>query len=129
MKLVSGSGAVRERHAIVIRARDESQRNTLIVFAGPNSIRDTAFLSQETFGTDKVDSRWLFVPAAGRVRRLPVAERGDYFLGTDFTYADVESEFKFDLDDYEFTGFEDVRGQDGKTLGRLSGRPRTPEVG
>ncbi len=102
MELISARGASRKREARVVRARDVESRRALIVFTAPKNIRETAFLSHERTDTSK-DNRWLFLPATGRSRRLPGAERGDYFLGTDFTYADIQSELKFDLDDYAFS--------------------------
>ena len=125
-ELIRPSGSVRRREAITLRATDEDRRATLIVFTAPKVIRETAFLSHQQFGSAD-ESRWLFLPATSRVRRLPSSERGDYFLGTDLTYADIQSELKFDLDDYEFSAGE-FETRNGKIYRTLSGRSRTPEI-
>jgi hypothetical protein len=42
------------------------------------------------------------VPALRKVRRIAASERGDYFLGTDFSYDDISHETKVSLKDYEY---------------------------
>lgn len=117
MQLVDSNGRARTREARVLRLRDDNHRLALIVFEEPKSIRETSFLNHDDLSSDQ-DRRWLFLPATGRVRRLPASERGDYFLGTDFTYADVQSELKFELEDYEFSldGQSTVGGRDCRVL-------------
>ena len=67
-------------------------------------------------------------PATRKVRRIPASDRGDYFLGTDFTYEDIQSEFKLGLDDYDFStdGTEMV---DGVPHYRLSGKVKSETIG
>lgn len=61
---------------------------------------------------DRDDDQWLYLPAARKVRRISSADRGDYFLGTDFTYDDMKNETKVSATDYNHTtiGQEDVDG-------------------
>ena len=126
MELITKSGSVRQRSAHILRARSESRRSALIVFSAPKSIRETAFLNHDELASDN-DSRWLFIPATDRVRRLPVSQRGDYFLGTDFTYADIQSELKFDLADYDFHFLGKIR-QGDRDLLLLNGTARSVEI-
>ncbi len=126
MELINRRGAVRERSAVIVRSRDELERKALIVFQAPKAIRESAFLSYDRPGSDD-DRRWLFLPAAGRVRRLPVSERGDSFLGTDFSYADIQSELKFNLDDFVFTDTTDGSAKSA-THYSLSGAARNEAI-
>ena len=126
MELISKGGKVRHRSATILRRRERDRRMALIVFDTPKSIRGTAFLNHDDLQSTN-DSRWLFLPATNRVRRLPVSERGDFFLGTDFTYADIQAELKFDLADYEFHFLGHV-AENGQGVLLLNGTARDPDI-
>jgi hypothetical protein len=49
----------------------------------------------------------LYLPALRKVRRVSSSDRGDYFLGTDFTFEDMKLDGKFEPRDYEFTLLRD----------------------
>jgi outer membrane lipoprotein-sorting protein len=49
---------------------------------------------------DKDADQWLYLPAVGKVKRIASAEKGDNFMGSDFTYRDMEGR---DPDDYDQT--------------------------
>ena len=118
LTLRSARGSERVRQAKTLRDRG-AVRRALIVFSGPKAIRETAFLNHDHPGS-AADERWLYLPAADRSRRLPTSERGSAFMGSDFTYADVQSELKFDLDDYRF----EMLPTDDAGLVRLGGEAR-----
>lgn len=127
MTLTDRKGRNREREAQVLRQRGDGTEFTRITYLMPKSVRDVSYLSHSYTGEDKSDNRWLYLPASRKVRRVPASDRGDYFLGTDFTYEDVESELKFDLDDYNFVyaGQEIV---DGEVHHLLNGEPRDEDI-
>ena len=47
------------------------------------------------------DDQWLYIPAT-QVRRVSSSERGEYFLGTDFTYDDIQNGGKIEQEDFNF---------------------------
>ncbi len=120
--LTDRRGRTRERRALVLKQNGDDARHTRITYLAPKAVRNVSFLSHDFQESQKADDRWLYIPATRKVRRIPASDRGDYFLGTDFTYEDIQSELKFDLADYQF----EYRGQqtsDGKLQHRLSGAP------
>ncbi|MFK7915706.1 MAG: outer membrane lipoprotein-sorting protein [Pseudomonadales bacterium] len=125
MSMTNKRGQERTREAMILRARTDTERRTLIVYLGPKSVRETAFLGYDYSAAGKDDDQWLYLPAMRKIRRIPASDRGDYFLGTDFTYEDMQSELKFDLDDYDFssTGLS----ADGSTW-HLSGVPKSKAI-
>lgn len=124
-KLTNASGQVRSREALMLHSDRGDTVKIAIYFVAPAAIQDTAFLSHDrASGTDEA---WLYLPATSRVRRLPASDRGDYFMGTDLTYGDIASEFKFGLEDWTFAPGPDAQ-QGGKTLRGLSGTAVSPEV-
>lgn len=100
--LTDRRGRQKSRRALVIRENRAEARYTRITYTYPKAIRDTAFLSHDYRDPEREDSRWFYTPAMRKDRRVPASDRGDYFLGTDFTYEDIQSELKFDTDDYRF---------------------------
>lgn len=102
MAMTNRRGYTRTRRALVLRQSANEVRKTLIIYLAPKSVRETAFLSYDYRKAGRTDDQWLYLPAMRKVRRIPSSDQGDYFLGTDFTYDDIQSELKFNLDEYDF---------------------------
>lgn len=79
---------------------DENQSKSLLLFESPGSVRGTGFLSISDNGDDV---QRLYLPDVGRIQAISPAERGDRFMGSDFTYEDLASQ---DPDDFEFLWME-----------------------
>ncbi|MDR1929065.1 MAG: outer membrane lipoprotein-sorting protein [Treponema sp.] len=62
---------------------------TVVIFIDPPSVRNTRFLTVET-GNGASD-QWIFMPDAGKVRRIAASGGGESFVGTDLSYDDVSS--------------------------------------
>lgn len=60
---------------------------SLLVFDDPADVRGTALLSRA--GVSSPDEQWLYLPAAGRVRRVSTSSATGAFLGSEFTYEDI----------------------------------------
>jgi len=102
MTLIDRRGKTRQRKAEIFRTENDGLRYTLVKYTSPKRIRNTAFLSHDPLNSG-ADERWLYLPATKKVRRIPSSDRGDYFLGTDFTYEDMNSQLKFNKSDYQFS--------------------------
>lgn len=126
MTLTDRRGKVRKRRAIVYRSKNEGLSYTRISYISPKRIRDTAFLSHDD-STNASDQRWLYLPVTKRVRRIPGSDRGDNFLGTDFTYEDINGQLKFDHDDYQFAYVESAK-LNGRQTHVIKAIPVTKEV-
>jgi predicted RND superfamily exporter protein len=120
-------GKTRERTALVLKQNDGDRRLTRFTYLAPKSVNEVTFLSHDNLDQAASDDRWLFLPATRKVRRIPASDRGDYFLGTDFTYEDIQSEFKLSLADYDFV-LDDTQIVDGRTVYLLSGTPRSEAI-
>lgn len=111
-KLIDKRGGVREREMISFRKDYGRDSKSISYFLSPANIRDTALLTYDYDGVEKDDDQWLFLPALKKVRRISSADRGDYFMGTDFTFEDIKQ--TPELEDYSWTltGSEMVDGHD-----------------
>ncbi len=70
----------------------------LVVFLSPADIRGTALLTWEQKERD--NDQWLYLPAQKKMQRIAKGSKKNYFMGTDFTYEDMEPE---DLDNFTYT--------------------------
>ncbi|MFC2076013.1 outer membrane lipoprotein-sorting protein [candidate division KSB1 bacterium] len=85
------------------------ENRSLVVFEEPAKVKGTAMLTWEHNEAD--DDQWLYLPSQKKMRRIAAASKKSYFMGTDLTYEDMESE---DIDEYNYTMLdpEAVDGQD-----------------
>ena len=100
-RLENSNRQTRTREAMMLHSKDQDVERIAIFFTEPSMIEETAFLSINH--EVQQDENWLYLPATERIRRLPSSDRGDYFLGTDLTYGDINDNFKFAFDDWDFS--------------------------
>jgi outer membrane lipoprotein-sorting protein len=124
-RLTNSAGKVRERTALMAHSEAGDVVRLAIFFTAPSMISETAFLSFDH--ASREDESWLFLPATERVRRLPVSERRDYFMGTDMTYGDVKDNFKFSLSDWTFET-DGTSEHKSKTYPVLTGQAISPAI-
>jgi hypothetical protein len=91
--------------------QEEDAKNTksVLYFNEPTTIKGAGLLSWEEGGTE---NQWLYVPELKKLQRIASGSRKNYFMGTDFTYADLEGENR-DKNVYTCTG--EVSCQKGKS--------------
>lgn len=109
MKLTNSRGRQLERYIKQYVYRENELRKSLITFTNPSDIRGSGFLSLQNEGRE--DDNWLYLPALKRSRRISASELTDKFMGSDFTYEDLDDE---DLPQFHYTLLEDSQ---------LEGRP------
>ena len=102
MAMTDRSGTERVRETKSLRKYFGKEKRTIIFYLSPSNIKDTAFLTYDYPEADRDDDQWLYLPAARKVRRISASDRGDYFLGTDFTYEDIRKETKVGIEDYSW---------------------------
>jgi hypothetical protein len=112
MVISAKSGGVTERVMDQYSKDDAAGNNrSVIIFQSPASVAGTRFLTIENSG--KADDRWIFLPGAGKVRRIAASEGSGSFVGTDFSYDDVSSQDRnADLDNHRLLREEKLRGAD-----------------
>lgn len=123
--LINSAKKVRERQALMVHSTTEVTERIAIFFEYPVSISETAFLSFNHKNKD--NENWLYLPATERIRRLPASDRGDYFLGTDLTYGDIQDNFKFNLADWDFSLLEDSCAE-FNDIPKLFGKAKSEKV-
>jgi hypothetical protein len=71
------------------RRHDASLGRSLLTFRAPADVAGMRFLQMQNKEAD--DERYLYTPDLKRSRRVAGSARGDSFMGTDFSYADLDA--------------------------------------
>jgi hypothetical protein len=101
MVITDSRGRTRSRTMQSWSVNEGDNSKNLIIFSDPGNVRGTGFLSIREEGAT---TQRLYLPSIGRIQTIGAAERGDRFMGSDFTYEDLGDQ---NPDDYEFEWLED----------------------
>lgn len=89
LHIVDGRGIERNRELIMRTLKQpEGEDKTTTVFLVPPEVRGTAFL--QFAHKDRDAEQWLWLPALGRIRQISAQSKHESFMGTDFSYRDLE---------------------------------------
>ena len=121
-KLIDKRGGERERFIVSFRKDYGKDNKGISYFLQPANIRDTALLTYDYDGVEQDDDQWLYLPALKKVRRISASDRGDYFMGTDFTFEDVKQTPELEDYNWRLVGSETVDGHDCWVV---EGEPKT----
>lgn len=101
MDLIDENGEVSPRTievwAIKYGDPEADLRKVVMEFKSPASVADTRFLQVENEDID--DDQWIYLPGLQRVRRISSSQGEDSFMGSDFSYDDMESR---NIDEYNY---------------------------
>jgi hypothetical protein len=87
--LTDKRGATSELSFTAVSKRVEASLSKSVVrFSAPPDLAGAGFLQIQNRSGD--DDRFLFLPALGRARRISGNLRGSAFMGTDFSFADLD---------------------------------------
>jgi hypothetical protein len=110
--LIDRRGRQRERQLRMYSKDYGEDSRTLSLFDAPADIRGTGYLNYDWDDPDMDDDSWLYLPSLQRVKRIATSDTSDSFLGSDFTYADING-LEISWYDYSFASeSEVVDGQD-----------------
>jgi hypothetical protein len=125
LSITGGDQAPKER---VLRARtlrgSTGGARTVLRFLSPSEVQGAAFLLVEQPG-DAPDDMHLYLPDLKRTRRIAGSQKDGSFMGTDFTYADLEYR------DVKTAAYSPVTeaSLDGVPCWRVEARPTAPAAG
>ena len=132
MTLTDKRGKTRVRETKTFRKYYDGEKRTMLFYKKPSNVKGTSFLTFDYLNTDQDDDQWLYLPALRKVRRISASDRGDYFLGTDFTYEDMKLEGKLEKRDLDFEvlSAEPLTLSDGTSYQTylMKGTPKTKEI-
>jgi outer membrane lipoprotein-sorting protein len=101
-------GFVRSRSLKMYEKEFGEERKGLLYFTQPSNTAGTGLLMYSYAEREnKDDDQWLYLPALRKVKRIATNSKEGPFLGTDFSFADIE---RMRLSDYQYK----IKQSDGK---------------
>jgi len=88
MTLIEANGSKSERSMEVVGRRHDGLLESKVRFTSPSDVAGTAFLTREKKGGGT--EQHIYLPGLKRTRRIVGREREGSFMGSDFTYSDLE---------------------------------------
>lgn len=88
MTLINNRGEQRVRNLSQFIKNDDKVEKKVMFFLSPADVRNTSFMNW-SYTDGRADDQWIYLPALRRVRRISSDSKGDYFMGSDFTYDDL----------------------------------------
>lgn len=122
VRLTDGNDNERGRALRMLGKMYGQDEKTLTYVLEPSRIRGTGILTYDWSDPDRGNESWLYLPDLGRVTRLTTANRADYFLGTDFTYGDLEG---LEVEDFDYE-VNDELSEAGETV--IIAEPKSRQV-
>lgn len=127
MRLTDKRGRERLRETFGYRKYFGEEKQSILFYESPSNVKDTAFLTWDYPDPKVDDDQWLYLPAVRKVRRISSSDRGDYFLGTDFTYEDIKLEGRLERADFNYTLLAEENLQGVSSL-KLQSIPKTDAI-
>ncbi len=107
MRLIDRRGRERVREIISLAKKEKGLTKSIAKFIKPDDVKGTGFLQVEESKGKTV--QYLYIPALKKVRRIPKGEKSSRFMGSDFTYEDMEIR-EVDKDEHTFLREEEFEG-------------------
>jgi len=111
MTLINRSGEKRVRKLKQFIKDNGTIEKKIMFFVAPADVKNTSFMDWSYDNSDKNDDQWIYLPAIKRVKRISSDDKGDYFMGSDFTYDDL-GDRKLDDDTHKLLREEKLDGKD-----------------
>jgi len=112
MTLTSRSGDTRTVKVQAYQKKaSETREDRLFLFVFPPSVEGTGLLVN-SYLNEEEDLMWIYLPAVGKVKRVNLnTSGGGYFMGSDFTYSDLISTSREELE-HTLLGEEPLEGEE-----------------
>lgn len=94
-------------------------------FVSPTDVKDTSFLSYDWNDEEKEDDSWLYLPAMQRVNRTAAGDKSNSWMGSDFTFSDVEGA---EVNEYTYKILSESDPVDGHDCWKIEALPKSKAI-
>lgn len=117
--LIDRNNRERVRDLRLFTLEEEGVTKSVTFFLSPTDVAGTAYLSYDFEAQD--DEAWLYLPALKQVRRVAAGDRSESFMGSDFTYSDLNGT---NIDWYDYELLSDSETVDGAAAWLIASTPK-----
>lgn len=87
--LIDKKGRQRVRELKMYGIENSEVEKSIIYFRSPSDVKGTAYMAYDWEQNNKEDDSWLYLPALQKVKRVAASDESGSFMGSDFSYADI----------------------------------------
>ncbi|MFT7560002.1 MAG: hypothetical protein ACI93R_001917 [Flavobacteriales bacterium] len=125
LTLIDKKGRKRIRNLKLFGIETDEVEKSTIYFLSPADVKGTAYMSFDWQNEDKEDDSWLYLPALQDVRRVAASDESGAFMGSDFSYADINGT---DYEDFNYTMLNENDPVDGVDCWLIQSIPKNDSV-
>lgn len=119
--LIDKKDRERVRDLRMLSLEDDDTTQSITFFRSPTDVAGTAYLSYDHDDADRDDDAWLYLPALKQVRRIAAGDRSGSFMGSDFSYSDLNGP---NIDWYDYTLISADEEVNGHPTWRIESVPK-----
>lgn len=123
--LIDKRGRERIRDLKMLSIDKSDVEKSLIFFMAPDDVQGTSYMSFEWEDDKKEDDSWLYLPAMQKIQRVAGSEESGYFMGSDFSYADING---LDFEDFSYTLLKESEEVDGHDCWVIESIPKDDSI-
>lgn len=111
----------RVREISMFAFEEDDVEKTLMVFRSPSDVAGTSYMSWDWADEAREDDTWLYLPALKKIRRVAASDESGSFMGSDFSYADING---LELNDFSYELLKESEEVDGKDCWVIRSTPK-----
>lgn len=118
--LIDHKGRERVRDLQMFSLEQSDVEKSILFFRSPADVAGTSYLNHDYEG-GRDDDSWLYLPALKQVRRVASGDRSGAFMGSDFTYSDING---VTIDWYQYQMLDENAEIDGEPAWLIESTPK-----
>ncbi|MDO3386583.1 outer membrane lipoprotein-sorting protein [Gilvimarinus sp. SDUM040013] len=118
--LIDRKGRERVRDIRLYSLDQPEVEKSISFFVSPNDVAGTTYMNYD-YDDEKDDDSWLYLPALKQVRRVAAGDKSGSFMGSDFTYSDING---VNTDWYNYTMLDENAEVDGAAAWKIESTPK-----
>ena len=123
--LIDKKNRKRERKLKGFTKEVSTGTKSISFFLSPSDVKNTSYLSYNWDDPSKDDDSWLYLPSLQKTNRISGGDRSNSFMGSDFTYADLDG---VEIEDYTYKIVKDSDVVDGADCWLIEATPKSKDV-
>ena len=123
--LIDRKNRKRERTLKGFSKENKLGTKSITFFLSPKDVKDTAYLSYNWDDPQREDDSWLYLPSLQKANRIAGGDRSNSFMGSDFTYSDLDG---VEIEDYIFKIVKNNDVVDGKDCWVIESTPKSKKI-
>ena len=123
--LIDKKNRKRERKLKGFTKEVSTGTKSISFFLSPSDVKNTSYLSYNWDDPSKDNDSWLYLPSLQKTNRISGGDRSNSFMGSDFTYADLDG---VEIEDYTYKIVKDSDVVDGADCWVIEATPKSKDV-